>query len=263
MEKEQNLLPFRTSPLTIIYKTAAGVVGGLIGSGLILLIFTIASSVISPVLKNEIEGEIAPVFVIVFLIMIFLGTLAASLVSVFLMGLSEKTKYNRLATTMFQVFLLNLVVFLFTAPIYVIVSNFDLSNMALIAAMQVLLSSMASSTILEMVSNSRYGLIGVYTSVLGTLIALIVISVLYNILQNQFVVMFGTLPVLWSAIGFANSFLNISYFQLYKLYGIDFLSSQQSFGSDLAEEQGPEEISEEEIYEATTKDEAGSDFLKK
>lgn len=263
MNQAESNIPFQPSPLSLIYKVFAGLIGGLIGSGSLLLVFTIASSILKPVLNKEVSGEIAPVFILVFMVMIFVASLAANLISNFLMGLSEREKYTRLDTTIFQTFLLNLVIFIFTAPIYLIVSHVEIASIAAIAGLQVVLSVMASSTVLEIVSNPKYSLIGVYTSSFGMIIGLLLITVFFQISGNQFVLMFAVLPVLWASIGFFNSMLNLVYFQLYKLYGVDFLSAQQSFGVDEEATQGQNMITEQEIYEATTKDEEGSEFLKK
>ncbi|MBU2523579.1 hypothetical protein KKG71_00075 [Patescibacteria group bacterium] len=278
-----NSTPYQTSPLTIVYKILAGFLGGTIGSGALLLVFSGASSLLQPVLNQE-SDTVAPIILMVFMVMVFAASISANIVSNVLMGLSEREKYSRLATTIFQTFLLNLVIFIFTAPIYLLITNIDLQMIAVIAGLQVILSVIASSIILELISNSKYGLIGLYAAVLGTIVALVINILVYRITGSEFVTMFTALPILWAAIGLFNAVLNILYFQLYKFYGVDFLSSKESFGGDSSqggeddeETEGQEEssetgggnkgedepISEQEIYEATTKDEKGGEFLRK
>lgn len=256
-------IPFKPSPLSLLYKIGAGLIGGLIGSGALLLIFSVTASILRPALEKENDGAVAPIFLLVFMAMIFVASLAANLTGNLLMGMTERSKYTRLATTIFQTFLLNLAIFIVTAPIYLLVNTWGFASVATVAALQVILSVMASAAVLEVISNPKYALLGVYTAVFGLIFGLLILAFLAQITENQFVTMFAALPIFWFSIGFFNSLLNLLYFQLYKFYGVDFLSSEENFGGDEEEKQGPEMISAEEIYEATTKDEKGGDFLKK
>lgn len=255
-------IPYNPSPLALLYKLFGGFLGGAIGTGTLLIIFTLTSNIIKPVLEQDGAGEVIPMFTIIFVAMIFLSSLVANIVSNLLMGLAERDKYTRLSTTVFQTFLINLVIFIFTVPLYLILQNLDLGMISAIASLQLLLSIIASSIILEIISNPRYGLIGVYAAVFGTMVGIVLNMVIYQITGNASLIMFTALPTIWAAIGLVNGGSNLLYFQLYTLYGVDFLSSKQSFGADeeIAQNQP---ITDEEIYEATTEDHTGTDFLQK
>lgn len=254
--------PPNPSFLTLVLKTFAGFGGGIAGMLILLLIFLGASTILQPAFNPEFAEELGgftknPLFIFVFMAMIFLTSLGANLVGSLFFTFVEHEKYSRASTILYQIFLVNLVIFIITAPIYILLDSRGLMDMtAFLAGFHVLLSALASMMILEIIGNLRYALVGVYGVIFSILISTALILVIYEVSQhNPTVVLFATLPIMWTAMGFITVLVEMFYRWVWTIYGTDFLMSKTEFGKDYGETE-PEEP-------ALPPDISGSEFLKK
>lgn len=255
--------PRKMSFFILVLKTFAGFGGGIAGTMIMLLIFLLASSILEPVLGSTVQGEAAsgetsPLFMVVLMGMVFATSVVSSMLSTLLLAYTERDRYTRIATTMSQVFIINIVIFAFVLPIYLTTSTTRLELTAFAAVMQIILSSAASALILELVHDRRYPLLAVYTTVLGILVALGINFFLYITSGNATIIMFAALPVIWSLIGFSQAALTMIYFWIYETWGSDFLASTASFGTDY----GVPDTSEDD-EEVMPEDTEGTNFLKR
>lgn len=254
--------PIAPSGTGSLLKVFGSLIGGIIGTGVLMLIASATSSFFQPVLDQSSGDEIAPIVVFIFMGMLFLSTLSANVCSVVLMALSERDKYKRLSRTIFQTFLVNLVIFIGLAPLYLLMSTKDLSVFAGLASIQIIMSIIASSMILEIISNEQYGIVGVYAAVFGTIIGIGLNFMIYTATNDTSLLMFTVFPLLWMSIAVANVVSNLFYYQIYKVAGVDFLNTNEGKEEDLQEENEEEApATEEEVLEAKS-DDTGSDFLK-
>lgn len=255
--------PRRMSFFVLVLKTFAGFAGGIAGSIILLLIFLLTSSILQPVLGIAVEGEaaageVSPLFMVVLMSMVFATCVVSSMLSTLLLAYTERDRYNRIATTMAQVFIVNIVIFAFVLPIYLTTSTARMELTAFAAILQVVLSASASALILELIHDSRYPLMGVYTTILGILVSVGINFFLYFASGSATILLFAALPVIWSLIGFSQAALQMFYFWMYQTWGSDYLASSATFGADY----GVPDTTEEEEEELQKPDVEGGNFLK-
>jgi len=256
--------PRKLNFLTLVLKTLAGLAGGIAGTGIMVLIFLGTSSILQPILgplagADAATGESSPLFIVVLMGMVFATSIVSSMVSTLLIAYTERDRYNKIATAMSQVFIINMVIFAFVLPIYLTTSVSRLELTAFAAFIQVILSTTASALILELIHDHRYALLAVYTTILAILVATGVNYFLYYITGTATIMFFAALPIYWATIGFSQSSLTMIYYWIYETWGSDFLASSTTFGADY----GVPDTSEEEEEEAMQKpDSEGGDFFK-
>ncbi len=252
--------PPSPSFLTLVLKTFAGLGGGIAGMVILLLIFLGASTILQSALNPELgleESSKNPLFIFVFMAMIFLTSLGSNLLGSLFFTFVEHEKYSRTSTAMYQIFFVNLVAFILLAPIYLLLdSRGQLDMIGFLAGFHVSLTAVASFMILEIIGNLRYAVVGVYGVVFSLLVSTGLSMAVYEFSQrNTTVVLFAALPIMWTALGFVTVIVEMFYRWLYTLYGTDFLMSKTEYGKDYGE---PEQ---EEA--APPPDVTGSEFLKK
>lgn len=252
---ETRAAPPEPTFLTLVLKTFAGFGAGAIGTIVLLVIFLLGASILQPTFTGT-EGEpLHPLFIFVFMAMVFLTSLASNITGPLFFSFIQQDKYSRRQTAITQIFIVNIVILAILAPIYLLIfaSGFDLT--AFLAGIHVLAAAIASMMILEIIGNLRYSLVGVYGSTFSLLFAIGVVFLIYQFSgRNVVILLFSALPVIWTFMGFISVIVEMFYSWLNRLYGVDFLAATTSFGREYGE---PEE--EEEIKE----DVSGAEFLKK
>jgi len=252
--------PRQVSLFTLFAKTFMGLAGGTFGSLILLLIFLATSSVLQPVLSPaEATGEqVNPIFIVILMAMIFATTLISSLLTPWLLAYTERLRYPRIVTSIYQIFIVNLIIFAFTAPLYLTTSTTNLEFTAYAAGMQILMVSLSSALIMEILNDDRYPLLAVYTTVIGVLIATAINLFLYQMMKSATVLLFAALPITWASIGFFQAALAMIYYWYYLNWGNDFLATTTSYGTEYAGVEEEVEEAEQELPE----DKAGGDFFK-
>jgi hypothetical protein len=254
--------PRKISFFVLIIKTFFGFAGGVVGSLILLGVSMLASSILQPVLMPSATtaDQINPVFMVVLMGMIFITTLVSSLVTPYLLSISERDRYPKIASAIYQIFILNLVIFAFTAPLYLTTSVTNLEFTAYAAGLQIILVSTASALIMEIVNDQKYPLLAVYTTLLAILVSTAVNLFLYQMMKSTTVLLFAALPLTWMMIGFFQGVLAMMYNWYYINWGIDFLAAETVYGVDYAATEQAEEEAEAEEEKPVDKD--GGDFLK-
>lgn len=263
-----SLGPPQVPAFAILMRALGGVGGGLVGTALILVISLLASSVLQSALGAQAsEDGVHPLFVFVFLAMIFLSSATANLLGPLFIGLSEREKYRHLSTTLYQIFIANVVILILVAPLYVLMAGLNLKMVAAVAALHIVLSTFSSALILEIIADYRYALLGVYSTVLAVLVSSGISFLFYSLFKaNPSFLLFPILPLLWFSIGFFNGLLGFLYGWIYKLYGTDFLSSAITYGADqewISEKEEAQLEMEAEAKADARKNDEGAAFLNK
>ncbi len=258
-EKTEEIGPERISFATFLLRVLAGTTGGIIGGVVLLLIFMLASSIFEPITAaSEQMGHISPIFIFVLIIMVFLASTIANIASTWLMALVEKEKYIRVSSTIYQVFIVSLIIFIMMSPVYFITGATNPTITAYVVALHIMISAQASALILEIISNYRYSLVGVYGVTFSILFSAGLLFTLASGIGNPQLLLFVALPVVWGSIAFIGVIASGLYGWIARTYDKDFLSSEELFGADYGKE---EEYEEEEVPVVEDKD--GRDFLSK
>lgn len=259
---EQAYGPRHVSLFTMFAKAFLGLCGGVFGSLILLLIFLASSSVLQPVLSPaDTTGEqINPIFIVILMAMIFVTSLLSSMLTPFLLSLTERLRYPRIMTSIYQIFIMNLVIFIFVAPIYLTTSTTSIEFTAYAAGLQIILVSTAAALIMEIVNDDRYALLGVYTAIIGILVSTATNLFIFQILKSPTVLLFTALPITWGSIGFFQGVLSMIYYWYYLNWGNDFLAANTAYGNEYAGVS--EEQAEIEAEQQLPDDKDGGDFFK-
>ncbi|MDA1060938.1 MAG: hypothetical protein O3B47_04050 [bacterium] len=258
-ENKPDIGPPRISFATFLLKVLAGAAGGVGGTLILVVIFFLASAVFQPITSGLAEGEsVSPIFIFVLMMMIFLSSTTGNIVSTWLMALSEKDKYTRLSSAIYQVFIVSVIIFILMVPVYFITATSNISITAYAIALHIIISAQVSALILEIVSNYKHALIGVYGVTFSILISAGLMFGLGGFIKAPQILLFIALPVVWGSIAFVQSLTTVLYGWIARMYDKDFLSTQTMYGQDY----GNEVESVEEVEAPKAEDEAGSDFLR-
>jgi hypothetical protein len=253
--------PRPMSLLTLVLRLLGGIGGGLIGTVIIVMISLLGAGILQSALGNTADGGIHPLFVFVFLAMIFLSSTASNLLAPLFIGLGDRERYPRLATTLTQIFAANLVILITIAPVYVVVSSLNIQLLATVALIQIVVSAFASALMMEVLADYRYALLSVYSTALSVLISSGVYFLFYSFSADQPLFLFFTaLPVMWICISLFGGLINLLYGAVYKLYGVDFLSTVTVYSRDENWESA-DDIAQQEAAEEAKANDSGANFL--
>lgn len=257
-ENDSKLSPPKLSFATFLLKILAGLAGGIGGSLILLLIFMLAASALDPITGNYgEETAVSPIFTFIVLMMIFLGSTAGNLLSTWLMALTERDKYKRISSAIYQIFIISIIIFVLMAPVYFIASASNITIIAYAVALHIILASQVSALILEIVSNYRYALVGVYGITFAILVSAGIMFGLSSIVNTPQILLFAALPIVWGSIAFIQGIFTMIYSWMATTYDKDFLSTETVYGNDYGKE-----VEAEEAPAPKATDEAGADFLR-
>lgn len=251
----EEISPPKISFPRFLLKLIAATAGGVAGTLILLLIFILASSAMPSITSFNVENYISPIFVFILLAMIFLASTIGNILSAFLLSLTEREKYKRTSSAIYQIFIISVIIFLLMAPIYFITYSVNYENIAYSVALHLVISAQVSALILEIVSNYKYALVGVYGTTFSILASTAILFGLSGIIQNPAILLFAALPIIWFSTAFMQSIVTMVYAWIAQIYDKDFLSTQALYGADYGNE-----VEEKPIPKA--KDEVGADFLR-
>lgn len=256
-ENEQEVGPQSIGFATFLLKVLAGGVGGIGGTLILVVIFLLARSLLEPIMTPEGEQYISPIFVFIMMVMIFLASTVGNIVSAWLLALTERDKYKRISSAIYQIFIISVVVFLLMVPVYYIIALGNISNMVYAVALHVIVTAQVSALILEIVSNYKYSLVGVYGITFSIVVSAAIMLGLAGAINNPQMLLFAALPIVWGSIAIVGTIFTILYTWIARTYDKDFLSTQTLYGQDYGKD-----VESETPEAKKAKDEAGADFLR-
>ena len=262
MDQENNIVTVpRFTFLSLVTRTIAGLGGGIAGTIVLLVFWMLSSSVLQPVLsQTEDAVDVTPVFKIVIMAMIFVSLLTANLLSPLFISFTQGDKYKRIATAMFQIFVVNIVIFIILVPIYLFSTNIGLEFLSFTAGLQMALAVLGSALIFEFISNFKYALLGVYSTIFAVLFAIIFSAMIFQATGSSLALVFLALPLLWGGIGFTYGLVGMLYSWVVSTWGIDYLATTQEYSQDYGVQENENEV---EVVEPEPEDTEGVDFLRK
>lgn len=239
---ESDLGPRRIGNAKVFFKTMMGLLGGIGGTLVIMVVMLLASSVV-PNLNDENVG-VTPIFLYIVLVMAFLATLVGNLVPVILFYAVDREKYNKVTTNLVQAFIFNLLIFIFSIPLYLVLQGASVEKLIYIVGIHFLISAFITSIVIEILSSRQYVLVGLYGNTFGVLAALVMNLLLFLVVSAtsaKAVFLFLTLPLIWASIGFFQSVIEMLYRWAYDVYGVDFLNLDAQYEEQQKSEQGEDE----------------------
>jgi len=252
--------------LSLITRTLAGLGGGILGTVILLVIYILSVSVVAPVLApaGEESVTLSPLFIFILMGMIFASSLAANLISPFLISFTARDKYQRITTSLFQIFVVNIVVFIILAPVYLFSTGIGLEFVGYAAGLHLMFSVLASALVFEIIANYKYALLGVYSTIFAVLIAIALSIMMFQATGNATILLFVALPVLWGGVGFTFGIVGMIYQWVVRTWGTDYLATFQEYSKDygITEAQQIAEEEQQAIEEPEPEDTEGVDFLR-
>lgn len=247
--------------LSLITRTLAGLGGGIAGTIILLVFWMLSSSVLQPVLNQTEEAvDVSSVFTIVVMVMVFISLLAANILSPLFISFTQGEKYKRVTTSLFQIFIMNVVIFMLLVPIYLFSTNIGLEFLSFAGGLQMALAVMASSLVFEIIANFKYSLLGVYSTIFAVLGATVFGALLYQTTGSALVLIFLALPLLWGGVGFTYGLVGMIYSWIVSTWGVDYLATTQEYSQDYGKQEEEDMV---EVTEPEPEDTEGVDFLRK
>lgn len=217
---------FGKRPLTFILFTLrllSGFTGGIAGTLALFVVYFVLVTLVP-------QGDSSSISVFVMILMAFVGTLTANTIVAIMVTFLDNAKYRRRKTTITQVFLFNLILFLLTIPLYFLGMSAGVING--VAALHFLLSAYVSSLIMEILAGYEYSLLGIYSASFGIFISLAFALVLLAFKVSLTTFTFVAMPMVWLILEIIGGFSELVYDNFTRLYGIDALNATTDLGGD-------------------------------
>lgn len=200
---------------TFFFRILGGVVGGISGTIIMLMIYFISLAALPAV-----EDGSAGITNFVLITMILLSTITTNMVSSQIIALSDREKYQESRATLINIFILNLVLFIFTTPLYLFTNG---ANTQIVAAFHLLISAQMSALIMEVFAGNQYPLVGTYGVALGGITAFSIVAFLLNSSTGaasgtSTLILFIAMPLVWGLLEFFQCLVEIIYSKVYEMY---------------------------------------------
>lgn len=263
MENEKNTASFGPPVLSLpmfLLKIIAGGSGGIFGSLVILVVLLISGSFLTPLTQESGISEVNTIFIFLLMVTIFLSTTIANILSVLFIGLTDRERYTRLSSAVYQVFIMGIFIFILTAPVYFFASSIDTTYISYALILHIIVSAQVSAMILEIVANYRYSLLGLYGTTFSILISISALMAVASFSINPTIILFIATPIVWGAIAFVHGLAIMLYSWIVRIYDKDFLSTQTLYGEDFGKQVERDEKEEEDVE---VSNDEGAEFLKK
>lgn len=219
--------PHRVSGASVFLRGIAGGLGGIAGT-MILFLFILLSQQILDTTGFDMSA-LSPVLIFVGAVILFLGSLISNALGNFLIALTDPAKYEHIGKGILQVLLMNIIIFIFVLPAFLVVKVTNQDYIFYIAVLQFLFSALTSALVFNAAAIDRtQSLLNIYSVTLGVFIGILFISLLI-VLTNPMVAFFLLPAVVWFTIGFFGAIIEYYYYQLYKRSGVDFLQTDVGF----------------------------------
>lgn len=200
--------------MKFLYRIIAGIIAGITGSLILLAAYLITAAYIQPIIDpaTATAGEnIHPMFTFIFMVMVFIAILATNVAGAWLMGFLVKEKYSRIGESISKILFLNLMIFVLMIPLYFIIANISIQYLIYAVTVQVFLSAQASILTLEIVSNSRDAIVGIYSTTLAILLGGGVLFLIGRFSDTQMAFLFSIFPAAWIFMGLSHGLLEEIY----------------------------------------------------
>jgi hypothetical protein len=200
----------------IIYRIISGIMGGMIGSFFMFLIYGAN--------LYFLQGANTPLSVYLLIFMVFIGSLIANLLYGVFISLAHPEKYSNQSNMLWQVFIVNIFIFIVVFPFYILIKD-----VRLIALFHLIFSALASNIIYEIFAkNGAYILTGIYGSFFGVIIIFVITYLIETTLFESLLV-FIILPTLWCILTISTLFTEYMYSIVYKITNTPFLDINHKF----------------------------------
>jgi hypothetical protein len=228
--------PAEKRPLTFslfALRLISGIIGGVIGTLAVFIAYFAMLNFLPP------TPEATSISSFIIIIMAFVGTLSANTSTALMVSFMDNGKYKRRKTIITQVFVFNLILFLFTIPIYFLGISMDMVNA--VAALHFLLSAFISALIMEVLAGHEYSLVGIYGSALGMFFSVVLAFLAIKMNVKPMTIMFAAMPAVWVLLQVAGGITELIYDGFIGFYGVDALSTETDLGGDTETETDEEE----------------------
>ncbi|MBT3349106.1 hypothetical protein HN954_02455 [bacterium] len=219
----------------------AGFTGSIVLGIVLFLTWGIVGNTLSatPTMPDDLGLSIAPnsthpLFLFFVILGVFLSILIANLANVLLIGIVDE-KYQHRSTLLSHTFFGNLALLLLIIPVYFAVAKtWGPESAGFAALFHVIISSLFSFFVLEVLNEKKYLIVNVYGAIIG-LILFALAGLLLSV--NTAMLAFLALPMLLGFFAAGNGIAQSIYAWIYTTYGSDLLNSDTRFGEDYGKEE--------------------------
>jgi hypothetical protein len=223
--------PPKISFPTLLFKIIAGFLGGSVGTLILLLVFVLFPGILDSAAANADAGEFVGIFFIFFLLaLIFISSSAGNVLSALMLSYTENQKYKGRSSAIYRIFIMGVMIFVLMIPVYIIAALIGFEFVGYAVGLHLIISAQVSALILEITSDYKYALVGVYGITVAVLLSATILFGLNLVIKSPAILLFVALPVIWGAIGLVQSLTTMFYGWLTRLYEKDFLAIDANSG---------------------------------
>jgi len=218
--------PRKPTGYVFIIRLIASLAGGIIGSLSIFAIFVFSQVLFTAEAEN-------PLSLFIIILIIFVGSLLTNLITVFMISYFDREIYSRHLTILTQAFIIQVILFLFSVPFYILIHSLPLGaeHIRYVAGFHLLLSTQICALLLELLAETPYKMVGLYGISFGSFFSMITIIMVIQF-NLEFLLIFIIPPLLWVSMELFRSLADILYYYFYKFYGIDVLNTKTNLTED-------------------------------
>lgn len=209
---------YNARPLTggiFFLRILGGIIGGISGTIIMLMIYFLSLAALPAG-----EENVAGITNFVLITMILLSTITTNMVSSQIVAIFDREKYKETKATLINIFILNLILFIFTTPLYLFSGTESIQT---IAAFHLLISAQMSALIMEIFAGHQFPLVGTYGVAMGGMTAFSVVA--FILLSNNgnssgvsTMLLFIAMPLVWGLLQLFQGLVEVSYAKVYEFY---------------------------------------------
>ena len=202
---------------TFFLRFLGGIIGGVSGTIIMLMIYFLSFAALPAQ-----EESAASITKFILIAMVLLSTITTNMVSSQIITISDRDKYQDSRATLINIFVLNLVLFIFTIPLYIFI---DGENLQFIAAFHLLISAQMSALIMEVFAGYQYPLVGAYGVAFGGITAFSIVSLILASSAGtgsgiSTIILFFAMPLVWGLLELFQCLCEVVFAKIYERYAL-------------------------------------------
>ena len=249
----------------VITRTIAGIFGGMCGTIVLIVILLLGSNIFSTINSATstatgaaaLLGNKTEINIFLVIAGVTFASLTANIMSLLGFVLFDREKYSKFVISTIQIIIMTLVTLGCMLPSYLLVGSSYSEQLVYLVTSHLVISSLLSAFVVEIVNNYKYVMVGFYGITLGILIGVSVELFLAmspktgNTIGVLGFLILTLLPLIWTSIGFFSSLFEMLYGWLYTVYGLDWLGNMTNY-IEIEEDEDESSLDDEENKDEDT-----------
>lgn len=218
---EDYLAPPKYDALGLVMEVIAGFIVSVVSGVTILLVSYLSIG------RFSLDSGISPILLAM---ITFFGLSIGNFLYAYLLSKVYPDIYTRSRTALSQIVIMSILLYIFLAPVYLIITNISLDSSAVLIAfaLHVILNTFCFQLVIGLTAQYRYALLTLYSSVVSLLITLIITALAYMSLStssNAIFLLLGLVIIAQTSGALVSNLVHLAYYSMYQATGYDPIGS--------------------------------------